>query len=86
VKCFIDSLKDYRPLLSKFIRVNVVFCKTEGLACDVAGFLNAGEQNLETAKCVFLPYHKMIIKTLLLRSQFAFSFSCQTTKEFKPIL
>lgn len=53
MKCFIDSLKDCRPLLSKFIRVNVVFCKTEGLACS-------GEQNLETAKCVFLPYHKMI--------------------------
>ena len=62
MKCFIDSLKDCRPLLSKFIRVNVVFCKTEGLACDVAGFLNAGEQNLETVKCVFLPYYKMIFK------------------------
>ena len=31
MKCFIDSSKDCRPLLSKFIRVNVDFCKLRGL-------------------------------------------------------
>ena len=57
VKCFIDSLKDCRPLLSKCLWINnVAFCETQGRPCFSSGFLNAGEQNLATVIASMYPF------------------------------
>ena len=57
MKCFIDSLKDCRPLLSKCLWINnVAFCETQGRPCLSSGFLNAGEQNLATVIASMYPF------------------------------
>ena len=64
VKCFIDSLKDCRPLSSKFIRINsVAFCKTEACMFGHLIFLTLviktfRQSSQVKSRLLSLPYHK----------------------------